>query len=111
MASAGSEYPSFAETRSQFILYSWQDKGHYLFALVTKDKADSFLDHFSPDYAGIELGRTDFEIKKLPKNSVILWREFAPKGIEYPPKDVMKRIKRTASERGIEVQITPTIYD
>jgi hypothetical protein len=110
-AAVGSEYPSFAETRSQIVLYSWLDKGRDLFAFVPKEKADTFLDHFSPSHAGVELEMTDFEIKKLPKNSVILWREFAPKGMKYPSKDVMKRIKKTASECGIEVQITPTIYD
>ena len=108
---AGGEYPSISESRTQIVLYSWLDNRRFLFAFVQKEKADSFLDHFSPDYAGVELPMVEFEIDRLPTNSVILWREFAPKKINYPPNKIIDQVRQIAARRGIQVQVTPTIYD
>jgi len=110
-AFSGQEFPLVLDSRTEIALFSWSDHGHLLFAFVPRAKADSFLNGFSPRYGGVELSMLEFEIAKLPQNSIIVWRDLAPKGINYPSKKIVDQVRQISKKYGIRVQMLSTIYD
>ena len=53
----------------------------------------------------------EVEITKVPKTSVITWRDILDAHVGYPPATVMQRVERFARSRGVDLQVIPGIYD
>jgi hypothetical protein len=51
-------------------------------------------------------------LKKLPPGSSIMWRDLPPsKAIIYPPRTTRDRITEFAKQRGLHIEIWPTIVE
>lgn len=53
----------------------------------------------------------EVEIARVPKTSVITWRDILNAHVGYPPAAVVRRIERFAHSRGVDLQVIPGIYD
>ena len=45
------------------------------------------------------------------KNNVVAWRDDKTHGLIFPPENVLRRIQRYATAKGLDLQIIPSIYD
>jgi hypothetical protein len=107
--------------RSEIALVSWRSGTAYLFTLLPREEFDSLAERiFEPItpqlsklHVILTVSELESQIARTPKGSRISWMDFPPEAIRvgYPPRDVRDRIIEFAATHGIDLQLSPAIYD
>lgn len=95
----------------RYSLFTWDaNRDQVCFALVPRPRRDSFLRRWFPKRGGkcgiVELKN---ELKKLPKDTEVLWEELPRRGFTYPSADILDDIKESAKKEGIDVVNAPIL--
>lgn len=95
----------------QYSMFSWKtDSNSFCFAVMIQAKSHAFLRSWSKKkQAKCGMSELQKALAALPRNSVVLWQDWPPANLDYPPDDVVQQVIEFAKANGIELKQSPSL--
>jgi len=95
----------------QYTLFTWNnDGGNVCFAIMLEFQSSKFIHSWFPKRHG-KCGVQELKnaLLKLPNGSNVLWEEWPPKNLDYPPSAIIAEVTQFAEANGIHVKQSPAV--
>ncbi|MFZ1219259.1 MAG: hypothetical protein WAO00_08195 [Chthoniobacterales bacterium] len=95
----------------QYTLFTWnKGGGDVCFAIMLEFQRSKFIHSWFPKRRG-KCGISELKnaLLTLPKESNVLWEDWPPKKLDYPPDAIIDEVTQFAEANGIHVKQSPAL--
>jgi hypothetical protein len=95
----------------QYSMFSWKtDADNFCFVVMIQAESHKFLrSRIKRKNATCGISAVKVALAALPKHSVVLWQDWPPANLDYPPENVVQEVIELAKANGIQLKQSPAL--